>query len=401
MDPADHPVRVLVVGGGVAALEATLALQALAGGLAEVDVLAPEKEFTYRPLSFVAPFGAGEASRFPLEQLVAEAGARLRSGTLARLEPDRRVAVTGGGEEIAYDLCLLAPGARPCEAVPGALTLLRPGDQESLRALLADARENRIGSLVIAVPAGVSWALPAYELALLAAAHVADACTDLDITLVTPEEAPLVVFGARASDAIRELLELRGITISTHTTPVAFGKGRLSVAPDGVIYADRALALPRLDGSSVEGVPCDDAGFIPTDSHGAVVGLTDVFAAGDATTFPLKQGGIAAQQADAAAEAIARRLGVEIDPQPFRPILRGLLLTGLAPRFLRAESHGRLSAIDTEALWWPPAKIVGRHLAPFLASRVGLAGPPDDLLAEAMEVEVELDPVHPGAWAPV
>ena len=105
-------------------------------------------------------------------------------------------------------------------------------------------------------------------------------------------------------------------------------------------------------------------GFIGTDAHGRVAGLEGVFAAGDATSFPVKQGGLAAQQADAVAETIAASVGVDIDPQPFRPILRGVLLTGGPPRYLQADISGRSgddSTISGEALWWPPDKLAGGH----------------------------------------
>ena len=65
-------------------------------------------------------------------------------------------------------------------------------------------------------------------------------------------------------------------------------------------------------------------------------GCAGVYAAGDATTFPLHQGGLAAQQADAAAESIAASLGAIAEAEPFRPVLRGVLLTGGAPLYLRA-----------------------------------------------------------------
>jgi sulfide:quinone oxidoreductase len=111
--------------------------------------------------------------------------------------------------------------------------------------------------------------------------------------------------------------------------------------------------------------------------------VDDVFAAGDATDFPVKQGGLAAQQADAAAEMIAAAAGASVVPRPFEPILRGLLLTGDTPRFLRASPvRGGDSAVGHEALWWPPAKIVGRFLTPFLADRAGvvLQPPPSTAL---------------------
>jgi sulfide:quinone oxidoreductase len=124
--------------------------------------------------------------------------------------------------------------------------------------------------------------------------------------------------------------------------------------------------------------------------HGSVRGLENVYAAGDLTTFPVKQGGIAAQQADAAAESIAASAGAEIEPQPFTPVLRGLLLTGLTPRYLRSEQANVRSAVDTEPLWWPPAKIVGRHLAPFLASQLQITESPAPASGERIAVDVDL-----------
>jgi sulfide:quinone oxidoreductase len=137
-------------------------------------------------------------------------------------------------------------------------------------------------------------------------------------------------------------------------------------------------------------VPHDRNGFVPTDAHGLVRGLDAVYAAGDLTDFPVKQGGIATQQADAAAESIAAAAGIQIDPQPFTPVLRGLLLTGLTPRYLRTEPGSVRSTADTEPLWWPPAKIVGRHLAPFLASQLHLSESPPPADGERIAVDVDL-----------
>jgi hypothetical protein len=105
------------------------------------------------------------------------------------------------------------------------------------------------------------------------------------------------------------------------------------------------------------------------DEHSRVSGLADVYAAGDGTTFPVKQGGIATQQADAAAEAIAARVGAAVTPSPIRPTLRGRLLTGIAPIYLRAQIAGTGDSFEVAAnpLWWPPSKIAGRYLAPYLA----------------------------------
>jgi sulfide:quinone oxidoreductase len=185
------------------------------------------------------------------------------------------------------------------------------------------------------------------------------------------------------------------------TTPVEFEAGALRVTPGEAIEADRVIALPRLEGPRLAGLPCDAGGFLPTDEYCRVGSEPDVYAAGDATQFPLKQGGIAAQQADVAAADIASRAGSTVEATPFKPVLRGLLLTGMAARFLRAEPGTAVSSIDTEALWWPPAKIVGRYLAPFLASKLGLSEGVPRPTAETVPVEVELDLHDRGAWADI
>jgi sulfide:quinone oxidoreductase len=118
-------------------------------------------------------------------------------------------------------------------------------------------------------------------------------------------------------------------------------------------------------------LPAGADGFIAVDEHGLVNGLDDVYAAGDATDSLIKQGGLAAQQAVAAAEAIAARHGVDLDPQPYRPILRGQLLTGGRSRWLRAPAGDTPAATraSMRALWWPPTRIATRYLAPYLLSR--------------------------------
>jgi len=388
-DPRHSRLRVLVAGGGVAALEATIALRALAAERASVAVVAPDREFVYRPLSVAEPFRVADIRTFPLDLLVDDAGARLCRDTVVSIDPDRHVVRTRVGDEFSYDAALLALGARPRVAVEGALTFAGPQSVGALAGLLDEAVAGDVRSIAFAVPAGVSWPLPLYELALLTGTHLANHGTRaVELTVVTPEEAPLALFGLDASEAIDELLELRGIRVRTRVTALRFLGGKLDVVPGKAQHVDRVVALPRLEGPSLPGIWCDADGFVPTDEHGRVQGTSDVYAAGDMTRFPLKQGGIAAQQADSAAAAIAAAAGADVMPAPFKPVLRGLLLTGMVPRFLRAEPGTSASAVDTEPLWWPPGKIVGRYLAPFLADRLGLPERPE---GEHVEVDVELD----------
>jgi len=373
--------RVLVAGGGVAALEAALALRHLGEDRLSVGLVAPEPRFWYRPLAVVEPFGLGRLHGIDLAELADECGALFVVDALASVDTDGHVARTAAAAELEYDALLVATGARPVPAVPGAIVFRGPADVEVFSRLLSSLRAGTPARVAFAVPGGATWPLPLYELALQTAAFLdVHGVEDVELALVTHEETPLGLFGAAASAAVAELFERRRIVVHTGTYAVSFEGSTLAVAPAGDVAADVVVALPRLMGVPVAGLPHDAAGFVPTDSNSRVQGLEDVFAAGDATAFPIKQGGIAAQQADAAAEAIAAAAGTPIEPEPFRPVLRGLLLTGEAPMFLRAEiggGTGDTSVATDERLWWPPGKIVGRYLAPFLAERAeAILAPP-------------------------
>ena len=403
MTSTRNPRQVLIAGAGVAALEAALALQALTEDEVSVELVAPEAEFTYRPLAVTEPFRVGEVKRFPLRRLAESAGARLRAGSVAAVDPERKVVTLENGQELTYDILLLALGARPLEAVTGALTFRGPQDGPALSALLDKTTAGEIHRIAFAVPTGAGWPLPLYELAVLTAEYAtAHATRGVETFLVTPEDHPLGLFGPTASDAVSELLASREIQVKTSATPIRFEAGALSIVAERPIAVDAVVALPQLEGPRLPGVPSDEHGFVPTDEYGWVLGLTDVYAAGDLTQFPLKQGGIATQQADAAASSIAADAGANVKPEPFRPVLRGLLITGLAPRFLRAEATGAHSMVDTEPLWWPPAKIVGRYLTPFLAAKLGLAETAVGPLREgAIPIEVEFETSGRPAWTRV
>jgi len=388
--------HVLIAGGGVAALEAALALRALAEDRVSVELLAPEPLFWYRPLAVAAPFKLGKVRQFELSTLAAEAGAAFTSGELVSVDVARRLAYTSSGGATPYSMLLIACGAAPKPAIDGAITFRGPADTEKIERLLAEIESGEVRRVAFAVPAGAVWSLPAYELALMTAAWLhTRRIAGVELALVTPESEPLHLFGREASDMVRALLDEKGIAVHRRAYPAEARDGELLLVADEIVVADRVVALPRLQGTRIGGIPQTFEGFIPVDEHGRVTGLSDVYAAGDITSFPVKQGGIAAQQAEAAAEAIAAAAGVDLRPRPFRPVLRGLLLTGAGPRYLRGDLAGggdEPSQASAEPLWWPPAKIVGRYLAPFLARIAGMGSPSEPAPESGLSVEVELDP---------
>jgi sulfide:quinone oxidoreductase len=387
-------VKVLIAGGGVAALEAALALQSFDDDRLDVRLLAPEPRFWYRPAAVAEPFALGRVSSFEISTLASQAGATSTPGRLVSVDSARRIAYTKPGGAMEYSLLLIACGAVPVEAVNGALTFRGPADTEQIVTLLGEIGDRTVRRIGFVVPFGAAWSVPAYELALMTAGWASTRGIDLDVVLVTPEDEPLQLFGRDASEAVRALLEARGVRVHTGSYAAEARDGELLLVDGAVLAADRVVALPVLRGPRIGGISQTFEGFIPVDPHGRVVGLSDIYAAGDITSFAVKQGGIAAQQADAAAEAIAAAAGIEVEPRPFRPVLRGVLLTGDGPRYLRGDlaESGAPSEVSEEPLWWPPAKIVGRYLAPFL-SRLSEAPVEANRSPEnGLRVDVELEP---------
>jgi sulfide:quinone oxidoreductase len=251
-----HPRRVVICGGGVAAVEALLALRAHLSVGVEMHLVAPNRQFVYQPLAVAAPFDLAETHQLDLAEIADDQNAKLHVDSLVSVEPAARRVRLASDALLRYEALVVAVGARRRDWLTCALHFAGASDVTPFRALLERLESGAERRLAFVSPAGVSWTLPLYE---------------------------------------------RGAALEV----------------------DEVVALSQLEGPAVPGLPCDAAGFIDVDAHSCVAGLSHVFAAGDGTTFPVKQGGIATQQADAAA-----------DP-----------------------------------LWWPPSKIAGRYLAPYLDKR--------------------------------
>jgi sulfide:quinone oxidoreductase len=400
MPPIRHfggaPSRVLIAGGGVGAIESLLALRALAKERLSIELVAPQREFVYQPLSVLEPFRDIPAPRFDVAEIAVDQGARLHVDTITAVDTERRAVRTAGGRELRYDVLVAAIGAVRSPAMEGALTFGGTKDSRRFADLLLEIERGIVRRVVFAVPPGTVWSLPLYELVLNTAAYLRTRKLEsAELTVVTPEDSPLGLFGTEASDVVRNLLTERGVRLRTGSYPAKIADGRVSLVPHGDLAADRVVTLPRLEGPCLKGLPADEGGFIPIDDHCRVEGLGEVYAVGDATSFPIKQGGITAEQADAAAEAIASRAGAPVTPKPFRPVLRGLLLTGDEPRYLSASiTRGPAigSEADAEPLWWPPTKIPGRFLSAYLAER-GLAAAITQRRPEAtVPFEVRISP---------
>jgi sulfide:quinone oxidoreductase len=365
--------KVLIMGGGFAALETVLALRALAEERVDLTVISPNPSFAYRPSATAELFEHTQtAVAYDLGKIALDLAIGHQRGTVVAVAPKQRRLRLDSGVTLDYEALVLAVGAETTIAVPGAMTFRDQRDLEQFRMLLDELAAGAIRRLVFAVPSRDAWSLPLYELALHSARHGARHSVKLEIMLVTPESAPLAVFGAGASKAVAKLLAERDITFVGSSVPVRVRRdGSLEVQHEQPITADRVVALPDLKGRQITGVPVTRSGFVPTDSFGRVEGLSDVYAAGDVTAFPVKQGGLAAQQADLVAHTIASALGPVKEFHQNR-ILRARLLHGDGALVLRTEldTLGRPIAAGIQHLESrraPELKVFGQYLTPYLS----------------------------------
>jgi sulfide:quinone oxidoreductase len=366
--PAARPQArtVLIAGSGPAAMEAALAVRAFGGPHLHVQMLTPATAYVHRPLSVVEPFAAGRVRSYELARL-GELGIRVHRGTLASVDAASRLVRTGEGRELRYDFLLVATGAQARGAVPHALTFGGPAQIEAMHGVIQDMEGGWSRRIAFVAPRGATWTLPLYELALQTAQRASDACLDAEIFLVTHERAPLEVFGPTGAELGETLLRDAGVRLITGADPSVPQAGRLVPRPgDAPLDVDRIVALPVPVGRPVPGLPADGRGFLPVDAHGRVRGVGHVYAAGDGTSGEIKQGGLGTQMADAAAESILVDAGLRTDASPFEGVLRATLIAGPRPMYLRRRLREADGDVSDRTMWWPPGKIAGHRLAPFL-----------------------------------
>ena len=242
------PTKVVIAGGGVAALEAALALRALAEDRISVELIAPELHFWYRPSPSPSRSGWARRAGSSCPSLRPQPGPRSRPERSPPSTSAHQLRTTAGAV-MPYDVLLVACGAVPVPALPGAATFRGPADVEMVRSLLDELEAGAVRSVAFTVPWGVVWSLPAYELALMTAAHVAAReLADVSIALATPSRSRCSCSGRRPSRRFALLEErawrcTRGCTRPTSgrdgsrlcreagSTPSAWSRCRVCAVP--------------------------------------------------------------------------------------------------------------------------------------------------------------------------
>jgi sulfide:quinone oxidoreductase len=379
------PAHVLIAGGGFGAVEAMLALRALVPDRVRMTLISTSPVLAYKPAATTEAFDETPPRTYDLQAIAADAGASFRLDRLEAVAPHDHSVRLASFAYLDYDALVLAVGARPIRSIPGAVTFRDQREVDHIRRLASELRSGKLRRIIFAVPSGCSWSLPLYELALLTATQLREEGTAGEVVLVSPEITPLQVFGAQASRLVADLLAERGVRFIGESDPQSVEhNGALSLGSGETLDADCVVAVPELRGPRITGVPTDREGFITTDALGGVIGLPDVYAAGDMTSFPIKQGGLAAQQADLIAQRIASNHGATVKEPRVQHVLRARLLGGAHPIFLRTvlDEFGQATTASLQHQSFEdgesstaPEKIFGRYLTPYLHTREPLLSP--------------------------
>ena len=176
--PFVRKLKVVIAGGGVAALETALALHELAGDRVKLTLLAPTPDFVYRPIAVLEPFVHRPPRQLPLATFAAELHATLVQDTVATVDCERRVVRTGSQRELAYDVLVIAVGARVGEVLGDAVAMDVSRMDESLHGLVEEIDGGAVRSLAFVAPTP-TWPLPVYEVAPVSYTHLTLPTSDL------------------------------------------------------------------------------------------------------------------------------------------------------------------------------------------------------------------------------
>jgi len=369
--------EVVVCGGGVAAIEGLLRLRRLGGDRVAITLVTPAETLLMRPLAVEDPFGRQGAREYPIARIVADTQSGWVKDAVVSVDPAASVVRTREGRELAYDALLLAIGAREQRPFEHADVFTGRNADRTLHGLVRAIETGQVNVVAFVLPHEWMWPLPLYELALLSAARARSLSLDSRFVFVTAEGRPLKAFGRAAGDALERLLDEAGIELHTGVSASVPAAGIVNLGETSV-KAQRIVTLPRIIGPALTGIPAGTRWFVPVDERCVVTDAGGrVFAAGDATDFPVKYGGIAAQQADTAAEGILHLAGLGDRPAPMRPVIRGMLLTGARPLYVSAEvvhGLGWRSELHERPPWPLADKIVADELGRYLRQLNGPAG---------------------------
>jgi NADH dehydrogenase FAD-containing subunit len=326
--------RVLIVGGGFAALETAFLLRMRAHDACEIKLVADGDRFLFRPNTIYIPFGTDpEHFYLDLAKPLERRGIDLKSGAVAGVDPHDKQVTLEDGRELDYDQLVIATGAgMRAQEVPGlaehAATIWTPETMLELRrrfrALCDAARAGYEQRVLFVVPPNNKCAGPLYEIVFMLDTWLRreHAREPVHIVYSTYEQSYIQAFGPRLHQVVEAEFAERGIEGHTEEAVADVSPGQARFLDGSSRDFDLLVAFPPYVAAvQYEGLPADDRGFLQTDPHTRqVVGHPDVYAPGDAGDFPVKQAFLALLQSDSVAEHLAARIAGREFASPFDPV---------------------------------------------------------------------------------
>lgn len=318
---ANAQPRVVVVGGGFGGLESAFYLKMRLGDRARMTLVSDEDQFLFKPNTIYIPFGLDpETLKIPLAQPAARKGIEFVRARATEVDPTAKK-VTAGGQTFPYDYLVLATGAgmRPDE-IPGlrehAQTVWTIEDMLKLRAalgaLLEDAKAGRRREVLFLVPPNNKCSGPLYEMVFMLDTWLKrnGARGSVGITWSTFEAGYIQAFGPKLNEMVTGEFEKRGVAGRKEHVAESVAEGEVTYKNGQRLPYDLLISFPPYVASTpFASIPSDDRGFVRTvQASRQAVDHPDIYVAGDASDFPVKQAFLAFLQADAAAEHLASRI---------------------------------------------------------------------------------------------
>lgn len=378
---ARPPVRIVVLGGGVAGLSATRHLDRRLGGEpgVEVTLVSRDNFLLFPPLLFEACSGVLELRHCSQPIRPCLRRARFVEATVQRVDVERRVVRIAGPEgaarELPYDHVVIALGAgtnmglipgsehaRTFKTVADAL-LLRNHVIERLERADVESDPGRRRQLLTIVVIG--GGLVGVELLGELTALIGDAIRyypsirrdELRFHLFEAGPRLLHESTARLGEYAERVLRRRGAELHTATPVVAIEPGVVRWA-GGAVEADTIVLAPGIVPSTVAAsteVERDRRGRIVTDTAMRSVSHPSVWALGDCAAIPGPDGRpypALAQHAGREGRAVARNIRAVLDGREPKAFVFRMLGTMAAFGHTRAAADVRGFTITGFLAWW-------------------------------------------------
>ncbi len=325
---------IVVLGGGVGGIVAANELRRQLPAMHRVVLLEKNAEHAFAPSFLWVMTGDRKPDqiRRPLAGLLRR-GVELVHAEILGIDPALRKVRTSAAE-ITYDYLVVALGADLApDAIPGLAAASHTFYTADGAARLRDALSAFDGGRIAVVVSAMPYKCPGapHEGAMLIADHFRrrGLPAKVEIHLFTPEPQPMPVAGPQLGEAVRAMLQSKGIEFHPLHKLIAVDPGsRKMTFENGAQFGyDLLVAIPphRAPKVVVESGLTNQAGWIPVDPRTLRTSQSGVYAIGDVTAIPIpgrwkpevplmlpKAGVFAHVQA----EVVAQQIAAEIEGRP-------------------------------------------------------------------------------------